>query len=118
MLPREARPSKVACTGLEAQPVSAAERARITKLLGKQATSYDLKQALVATAPREGCAITGVPVGKQGIPILVAFTAGARSSSGTVQLIQQSHDQRVLGGNTFALRVVKTLRGSARLKKR
>jgi len=66
---------------------------------------------LVATAARKGCAITGVPVGMQGIPILVAFTADTRPATGTVQLIQEARDQRVLGGNTFALRGVK---GSAR----
>ena len=47
----------------------------------------------------------------QGIPILVAFTADTRPATGTVQLIQEARDQRVLGGNTFALRGVK---GSAR----
>jgi hypothetical protein len=111
VLPKEVPPSEITYTGLKAKPVSAAEQQRINKLLGKQAALYDLKEALVATAPREGCTVTGVPVGKQGIPILVAFTAGARPSTGSVQLIQESRDQRVLGGNTFALRGVKTMRG-------
>jgi photosystem II stability/assembly factor-like uncharacterized protein len=105
-LPKEVPLSEITYTGLEAKPVSAAERARISEQLSKRAALYDLKKALVATAPREGCAITGVPVGIQGIPILVAFTAGARPSTGSVQLIQESRDQRVLGGNTFALRGV------------
>jgi hypothetical protein len=105
-LPKEVPLSEITYTGLEAKPVSAAERARISEQLSKRAALYDLKKALVATAPREGCAITGVPVGMQGIPILVAFTAGARPSTGSVQLIQESRDQRVLGGNTFALRGV------------
>jgi hypothetical protein len=118
VLPKEVPPSEITYTGLEAEPASAAERARISEQLGKQAALYDFKEALVATAPREGCAITGVPVGMQGIPILVAFTAGARPSTGSVQLIQKSRDQRMLGGNTFALRVVKTMLGSSRRKKR
>jgi len=109
-LPKEVPLSEITYTALEVKPVSAAERARISKQLGKRAALYDLKKALVATAPREGCAITGVPVGMQGIPILVAFTAGARPGTGSVQLIQESRDQRVLGGNTFALRGVKAKR--------
>jgi photosystem II stability/assembly factor-like uncharacterized protein len=104
VLPKEVSPSEITYTGLEAKPVSAAKQARISEQLGKQAALYDLKEALVATAPREGCAITGVPVGMQGIPILVAFRAHARPATGNVQLIQESRDQRVLGGNTFALR--------------
>ena len=107
VLPKEVPLSKITYSGLEAKPVSAAERARISEQLGKQAALYDLKQALVAAASREGCAISGIPVGMQGIPILVAFTANARPSAGSVQLIQESRDQRVLGGNTFALRNVK-----------
>ena len=78
VLPKEVPLSEITYTGLEAKPVSAAEQARISKQLGKQAALYDLKEALVAAAPRKGCTITGVPVGMQGIPILVAFTAGAR----------------------------------------
>jgi hypothetical protein len=107
VLPKEVPLSKITYTGLEAKPVSAAERARISEQLGKQAALYDLKQALVAAASREGCAISGIPVGMQGIPILVALTANARPGAGSVQLIQESRDQRVLGGNTFALRKVK-----------
>jgi len=111
--PREVPPSQITYAGLQSRTVSAAEQQRINRLLGKQADLYDLKEALIATAPREGCTITGVPVGKQGIPILVAFTPGARPSTGSIQLIQESRDQRVLGGNTFALRGVKTMRGSS-----
>lgn len=110
-LPKEVPPSEITYTGLEPKPVSAAEQKRVNKLLGKQAALYDLEKALVATASREGCTITGVPVGKQGIPVLLAFAAGARPSTGSVQLIQESRDRRVLGGNTFALRGVKTMRG-------
>jgi hypothetical protein len=110
-LPKEVPLSEITHTGLQAKPVSAAEQRRINKLLGEQAALYDLKEALAATAHREGCAITGVPVENQGIPVLVAFTAGARPSSGSVQLIQESRDQRVLGGNTFVLRGVKTMLG-------
>jgi photosystem II stability/assembly factor-like uncharacterized protein len=113
MLPKEVPLSEITYTGFAAKPVSSAERTRISKQLGKQAALYDLKEALVATAPREGCTVTGVPVGKEGIPILVAFTAGTRPSTGSVQLIQESRDQRVLGGNTFALRGGKTMRGSS-----
>jgi hypothetical protein len=99
--------SKITYTGFEAKPVSSAERARISKQLDKQAAFYDFKKALVAAAPCNSCTITGFPAGMQGIPILVAFTANARAATGTVQLIQESRDQRVLGGNTFALRGVK-----------
>ena len=106
VLPKEV-PSKITYTGLEPKMVSAAERARIREQLGKQAALYDLKHALVAAASREGCAISGIPVGMQGTPILVAFTANARPGAGSVQLIQESSDQRVLGGNTFALRNVR-----------
>jgi photosystem II stability/assembly factor-like uncharacterized protein len=113
VLPKEVPPSEITYTGLEAKPVSAAEQKRINKLLGKQAALYDLEKALVATASREGCTITGVLVGKQGIPVLVAFAAGARPSTGSVQLIQESRDQRVLGGNTFVLRGAKATRGSS-----
>jgi photosystem II stability/assembly factor-like uncharacterized protein len=111
ILPKEVPPSAITHAGLEAKPISAAEQKRINKLLGKQAALYDLEKALVATASREGCTLTGVPVGEQGIQILVAFTAGARSSTGSVQLIQESRDQRVLGGNTFVLRGFKTMLG-------
>jgi photosystem II stability/assembly factor-like uncharacterized protein len=111
VLPKEVPPSEITYTGLEAKPVSAAEQKRINKLLGKQAALYDLEKALVATASREGCTITGIPVEKQGMPVLVAFAASARPSTGSVQLIQESRDQRVLGGNTFALRGVKTMPG-------
>jgi hypothetical protein len=107
VLPKEVPLSKIRHPGLEAKPVSAAEQARISEQLGKQAALYDLKQALVAAASREGCAITGIPVGMQGIPILVAFAAGARPGAGSVQLIQETRDQRVLGGNTFVLRNLK-----------
>jgi hypothetical protein len=107
VLPKEVPLSKITYAGLEAKPVSAAEQARIGEQLGKLAALYDLKEALVAAASREGCTITGVPAGMQGIPILVAFTADARPATGTVQLIHESLDQRVLGGNTFALRDVK-----------
>jgi len=110
-LSKEVPRSEITYTGLKAKLVSAAEQQRINKLLGKQAALYDLEKALVATASREGCTITGVPVGKQGTPVLAAFTAGARPSNGTVQLIQESRDQRVLGGNTFVLRGFKTMRG-------
>jgi photosystem II stability/assembly factor-like uncharacterized protein len=111
MLPKEVPLSKINYTGFEAKPVSSGERARISKQFGKQAALYDFKEALVAAAPRESCTITGVPAGMQGIPILVAFTADTRPATGTVQLIQEARDQRVLGGNTFALRGVK---GNAR----
>ena len=111
VLPKKVPLSEITYTGFEAKPVLSAERARISKQLDKQADFYDFKKALVAAAPRNSCTITGVPAGMQGIPILVAFTANARAATGTVQLIQESRDQRVLGGNTFALRGVK---GSAR----
>ena len=107
VLPKEVPLSEITYTGLEAKRVSAAKQARISEQLGKRAALYDLKEALVAATPRKGCAITGVPVGRQGIPILVAFTADARPRTGNVQLIQESPDQGVLGGNTFALRNVK-----------
>jgi hypothetical protein len=111
VLPKKVPLSEITYTGFEAKPVLSAELARISKQLDKQAAFYDFKKALVAAAPRNSCTITGVPAGMQGIPILVAFTANARAATGTVQLIQESRDQRVLGGNTFALRGVK---GSAR----
>jgi hypothetical protein len=107
VLPKEVPLSEITYTGLEAKRVSAAKQARISEQLGKRAALYDLKEALVAATPRKGCAITGLPVGRQGIPILVAFTADARPRTGNVQLIQESPDQGVLGGNTFALRKVK-----------
>ena len=107
MLPKKVPLSKIRYTGLEAKPVSAAQQARITKQLGKQVALYDLKQALVAAASREGCAIAGVPVATEGIPILVAFTAGELPGAGTAQLIQETPDQRVLGGTTFVLRNLK-----------
>ena len=118
VLPKEVPLSEITYTGLEAKRVSAAERARINERLGKQAALYDLKKALVAAAPRKGCAITGVPVGMQGIPILVAFTADARPRTASVQLIQESPDQGVLGGHTFVLRGVKTKRVQIRRRSR
>jgi hypothetical protein len=103
VLPKELPLSRIAYTGFKAEPVSSGERARIGKQLGKQADSYEFGQALIAVAPRESCTITGLSATMQGIPVLVAFTAHARAATGTVQLIQEA-DQRVLGGNTFALR--------------
>jgi photosystem II stability/assembly factor-like uncharacterized protein len=104
VLPKVVPLSNITFTGLEAKRVTTAERARINEQLGKQVALYDLEKALVAAAPYKGCAIAGVPAGMQGIPILVAFTAGARPRAGSVQLIQESPDQRVLGGHTFVLR--------------
>jgi hypothetical protein len=118
VLPKEMPLSEITCTGLEAKPVSATERTRIGRQLGKQAALYDFKKALVALVPGEGCAITGIAVGLQSIPILVGFTAGARPDTGSVQLIQESCDGCVLGGNTFVLRRVKAMLGSSRQKKR
>ena len=90
VLPKQVPLSKITYTGYKAKLVSRAEHTRISKQLGKQAELYDLKATLVAAASREGCTITGVPAREQGIPILVAFTADARSGTGTVQLIQES----------------------------
>jgi photosystem II stability/assembly factor-like uncharacterized protein len=107
VLPKELPRSEITYTGFEARPLSSAEGARMGKQLGKDSTLYDFKEALVAAAPRQSCTITGVPARLQGIPILIAFTADARPTSGAVQLIQEAN-QRVLGGSTFALRGVKS----------
>src|SRR5262249_27740528 len=64
VLPKKAL-SKITHTGLEAKSIHAAERARITEQLGKQAAFYDLKQALLANSPGKGCEILGVPMGMQ-----------------------------------------------------
>jgi photosystem II stability/assembly factor-like uncharacterized protein len=111
VLPKEVPLSEITYTGLEAKRISAAKQARISKQFGKRAALYGLKEALVAATPRKGCTITGVPVGMQGLPILVAFTADARPRTGSVQLIQETPDQCVLGGSTFALRGVRAKSG-------
>lgn len=105
VIPKSVRRSAIRCTGLAAKPISAAEHKRLCKLLGDHASHYAMKQ-LLACASRQGCTITGIPPAAEGIPLLVSFAAGKLPSTGSVHLIQESDEQRVVGGNTFVLRSV------------
>ena len=104
VLPKKPSLANLRLTGLAAKPLTASAQASLKKQLGEDAARYDLKRFLVATATQGGCAITGVPATKEGVPILVAFAASAKSNPGSVHFIQETKDQRLLGGNTFVLR--------------
>jgi hypothetical protein len=101
LLPKNLPLAEVRATGLKAAPLPAAALAGIRKQLGDRVELFDLKQVLAASSPGAGCAVSGLPVVKDGVPIALGFAAGRLALGGKVQLVQEAVNQRLLGGNTF-----------------